>query len=129
MQKSFIAVTFLAFGLIMGCATRQGAVLDAGDSGRVVTVKNGEKLTINLSANHTTGYAWAYKAQPGAVAEPVGEAKYVAEKTDRVGAGGVEIWQFKATKTGHGNLKFEYRRPWEKDAPAAKTVTYTVEVK
>jgi inhibitor of cysteine peptidase len=129
MHKSFLSVTLLAVGFLTGCVSHPGAVLEVGDSGRLVTVKRGENLTIRLAANHTTGYAWTYKALAGAVVEPVGERLYLAEKTDRVGSGGVEIWQFRAIQHGQGTLKFEYRRAWEKDVPAGKTVTYTVEVK
>ena len=42
--------------------------------------------------------------------------------------GGVEIWRFKAMKAGKQGLSFEYRRPWEKGAPAAKMVTFSVTV-
>jgi predicted secreted protein len=45
-----------------------------------------------------------------------------------VGAGGVEVWRFKAMKAGRQGLQFEYRRPWEKGAPPAKIVTFSVTV-
>jgi predicted secreted protein len=38
------------------------------------------------------------------------------------------VWRFKAVKAGRQGLQFEYRRPWEKSAPPAKVVTYSVTV-
>ena len=45
------------------------------------------------------------------------------------GAGGVETWSFQAARSGREELRFEYRRPWEHDTPAARTVSYTLNVR
>ena len=94
-----------------------------------VSLKVGAVLEVRLEANHTTGYSWI--AAP--VANPVlmrqGAARYEEHATGgKAGVGGVEIWRFKAMKAGRQGLQFEYRRPWEKGAPAAKIVTYAVTV-
>jgi inhibitor of cysteine peptidase len=94
-----------------------------------VSLKVGAVLEVRLEANHTTGYSWI--AAP--VANPVlmrqGAARYEEHATGgKAGVGGVEVWRFKAMKAGKQGLQFEYRRPWEKGAPAAKIVTYAVTV-
>jgi predicted secreted protein len=42
------------------------------------------------------------------------------------GVGGFETWKLRATKVGRETLKFEYRRPWEKNVSPAKTVLFNV---
>jgi predicted secreted protein len=34
-----------------------------------------------------------------------------------------------ADRRGQEELRFEYRRPWEREAPAAQTVRYTIRVR
>jgi predicted secreted protein len=45
------------------------------------------------------------------------------------GGAGLQVFAFKAEKTGGGAIGFLYGRPWEKDKPAAETFTLTVSVK
>ena len=46
-----------------------------------------------------------------------------------VGVGGTTEWTLSAVKGGKAVVKLEYRRPWEKDKPAEKTFTFTVDVR
>ena len=46
-----------------------------------------------------------------------------------VGAGGFEIWTFRALKADSFELVFEYRRPWEKDIPAEHKQIVKIEIK
>jgi inhibitor of cysteine peptidase len=109
--------------------TAPGVTIVSGQTGGQVNVKIGAVLEVRLEANHTTGYSWI--AAP--VANPVlmrqGAAKYEEHAAGgKAGVGGVEVWRFKAVKAGRQGLSFEYRRPWEKNAPPAKIVTYSVSV-
>ena len=45
-----------------------------------------------------------------------------------VGAGGMEIWTFKALKADSIELLFEYRRPWEKNIPAEYKKIVKIEI-
>ena len=40
-----------------------------------------------------------------------------------------EAWLFVATQSGRQELRFEYRRPWEREAAAAKVLGYTIAVR
>jgi predicted secreted protein len=105
------------------------AVFRGGMAGGEANLKVGVVMEVRLDANHTTGHSWV--AVP--VADPVvvseGKAEYLENAAEnKVGAGGVEVWRFKAVKTGKETLHFEYCRPWEKNVPAAKTVTFQVTV-
>jgi inhibitor of cysteine peptidase len=44
------------------------------------------------------------------------------------GSGGTQIFQFAADVSGSAKITLEYRRPWEKDAPPAKTFSVTINV-
>jgi len=46
-----------------------------------------------------------------------------------VGSGGVEAWSFQASQSGRQELRFEYRRPWERDVAAARALHYTIAVR
>ena len=97
------------------------------DAGRAIEVERGRKVTLRLEANRSAGYRWSV-ATSGDALEPLGEPFYTAEKSV-AGAGGAEYWSFMAKRGGRQELRFEYRRPWEKDKPPAKALSYTVDVR
>ena len=116
-------------GTLGGKPEPPGVTVVTEQTGGQVSLKVGAVLEVRLEANHTTGYSWI--AAP--VANPVlmrqGAAKYEEHASGgKAGVGGVEIWRFKAVKAGKQGLSFEYRRPWEKNTPPAKVVTYSVTV-
>jgi predicted secreted protein len=97
----------------------------AGD----VSLKVGGRLEVHLDANHTTGYLWVQVPVEKPVLQGQGKAVYHENQSaGKVGVGGVEIWKFKAFRAGKQSLRFEYRRPWEKTASAAKTLSFDVTV-
>jgi predicted secreted protein len=95
--------------------------------GGVLEVRLHGVLEVQLPANHTTGYSWVAAPVANPILAMQGKAAYQESAAGgKAGVGGVETWRFKAVKAGTEGLKFEYRRPWEKDVPAAKTVTIQV---
>jgi predicted secreted protein len=66
----------------------------------------------------------------GAVLTTIGEPVYTPSgaPTSGVGSGGVEAWSFVANRSGRREVRFEYRRPWEREAAAAKALSYTITV-
>jgi inhibitor of cysteine peptidase len=128
-------VALVAALLVTAHAVVQGQTGMAG--GKVVTekttgpvsVKVGAILEVKLEANHTTGYSWIAAPSVDPVLVSQGKAAYQEHPAGgKVGVGGTEIWRFKAVKAGKQALQFEYRKPWEKTAPAAKTVLFSVVV-
>ena len=94
-----------------------------------VSLKVGAVLEVRLEANHTTGYSWVAAPVVNPVLMRQGRTAYQEHAAgSTVGAGGVEVWRFKAVKAGKQGLQFEYRRPWEKGSPPAKVVTFAVTV-
>jgi len=98
-------------------------------TGGDVSLKMGGELEVHLGANHTTGYSWVAAPMANPVLVSLGKTTYQENPAGgKAGVGGTEIWRFKAVKAGKQALQFDYRRPWEKSAPAAKTVTFQVTV-
>jgi predicted secreted protein len=98
------------------------------DSGRTVEVEHDQRVFVVLGANRTTGYAWTLEPpDPGPLAS-LGAPLY-APTGDLAGSGGTEIWFFAANRSGRQELHFHYARTFERAALAAKTVSFTLEVR
>ena len=135
MKKVLLAV----FGLILVAGIATGAVaasggegkninVDASHSGEQVQLSVGESLVVTLASNATTGYSWTLdkNSDEGVLHESGHE--YIAPNTTLVGAGGKEVWTFKAIKKGTSTISMEYSRPWEEGIPPVETFDLTVVV-
>lgn len=96
------------------------------DSGRTIEVERGQRVFFVLGANRTTGFDWTLDSGPGLLTS-LGNPVYAQGTVP--GAGGTEIWTFRASGGGKQELLFRYRRPQERDAPAARTTSYTISVR
>lgn len=111
------------------------------DTKITILTEVGRNFSFKLPSNPTTGYSWqlmslppdsinlldkSYK-QDRPMPEP-GQDSQVSE-TEIIGAGGFEIWTFRALKTDSFELLFEYRRPWEKNIPAENKKIVKIEIK
>jgi predicted secreted protein len=102
--------------------------VEESEAGTTIEMARGKRVTLRLEANHSTGHRWFLAASGDAGLEQMGEAFYTQEKAVP-GGGGAEYWTFRATRGGKKELRFEYRRPWERDKPAAKGLSYTINVR
>lgn len=126
---AFAAFLIAAHGVVAAQAGAAGVTVVTEQSGAEVRLKVGAVLEARLEANHTTGYSWIAVPVANPVLARQGAARYEEHAAGgKAGAGGVEVWRFKALKAGRQGLQLEYRRPWEKGAPAAKIVTFSVTV-
>ena len=98
-----------------------------GDSGQTIEVDRGQRVFVVLGANRTTGYEWTLENSSGPLIR-IGDPVYARGAT-QLGGGGTTLWFFAARAGGKQELRFEYRRPSQRDSPAAKTVSYTVSVR
>jgi len=82
----------------------------------------GREFTIELRANWTTGYQWQLRWPRDESFIKAVRREYIRPESGqpRVGAGGKEVWTFKAVKPATTLLSFKYTRPWEKNAVPAK---------
>lgn len=104
--------------------------LDNAADGTRIAIKLGGEVKVILDANLTTGFQWQTPSAPAPVLSPIGERAYAPRSAESryVGAGGMNIFRFRADNPGQTTLQFEYRRPWETTVAPAKTVRYVISV-
>jgi inhibitor of cysteine peptidase len=91
------------------------------DAGRKVTIPVGSSMIVRLEAKPGTGYGWQL-VRDGSPQLHL-ETPPVFEPRSKLEAGGVEdeVFRFRVQMPGTADLEFHYRRPWDKQTPAAKT--------
>ena len=104
--------------------------LDRDDDGGAVTLVVGNRLTVTLNANHTTGYTWGLVEPDASVLEQT-DHDYTVEDCppDWDGCGGYETWTFTAVSAGTTKLRLEEREwhaPEGGDLAGAFEVNVTV---
>ncbi|GAI03698.1 unnamed protein product, partial [marine sediment metagenome] len=114
--------------------TTQGAVVhvDEYDAGSQVELEQGQILVVTLESNPTTGYLWEQAENQESILEQMGEAEFKPSDTDEpplVGAGGWEIFRFKAISAGQMTLQLVYHRTWEEGVEPLKTFSCKVVVR
>ena len=93
-------------------------------------VKVAEEFVILAEGNITTGFSWFYCGKDTVDGVELKKNDYVTEETSRIvsGASGVFRFYFEAKKAGRYELKFENKRPWEKDVePMVNSIVVVVE--
>ena len=90
-------------------------------------VEVGDKITVKLCSNRTTGFQWDYETT---VENVVKEEDHDFEEPegDIVGAAGIEVWTFEAVEKGTTVVQMEYSQPWEGGSKAEWTYKMTVTV-
>jgi inhibitor of cysteine peptidase len=97
-----------------------------------VSVSNGKTITVQLTSNRTTGFAWTENAQ---ISDPtiVSQSGYnwvpPSDTGGKVGVAGDEVWTFKALQPGSSTIYEEYSQPWPGGQKAAWTFKLNVTVK
>ena len=100
--------------------SRTLALSEADDGSRIYVVQ-GDVLTVRLPANVTTGYGWsAAQAAPGVLQSPE-PPSYLPPAASLPGAAGTQTFTIPVIASGAGWLQLVYRRPFEKEAPPART--------
>ena len=134
MSPKYLSAVLLALATL-SCAAPGGrngtrpsvTALDQGASGRRVELSQGERLTVLLKGNPTTGFLW--EVLPGS--EPVlmqqGAARFTPASS-LPGAGGSYLFTFQAQQPGSALLHLVYRRPFAREAAPAGSFEVTVVV-
>jgi inhibitor of cysteine peptidase len=99
--------------------------VSAQDS-KPITVTTGQQFSVTLASNATTGYKWdlAKPLDPKALTLVTNE--YVRPTTRLVGAGGKEVWTFKAVSEGKTEIALKYFRPWETNVEPVEKTNFVV---
>ena len=126
-RKYIMALLLSVIVIAAGCDPGGTVSVSLGGD-EAISVREGQVLEIAIDSNPTTGYLWSLEGFSGMdVLASMGKYKYV-RGSDRIGAGGKQIFSFKAAKKGDAKLIFEYSREWEKSQAPAKRYTAKVTV-
>jgi inhibitor of cysteine peptidase len=124
-----LVLLLLIIGLA-GCQDRADAgstvELTAADSGRTITLAPGDRLSITLGSNASTGFRWVLTTEPDPAVVALSGSRYVAPETELVGAGRTEIWTFQATGEGTTTIELRYERSSGETAEEPFTLTTKV---
>jgi inhibitor of cysteine peptidase len=110
---------------------REEVNIDENDADSQVELEQGQILVVTLESNPSTGYSWEVVEIQESILEQMGEAEFKPSETGEpplVGAGGWEIFRFKAISAGQTSLKLVYHRPWEEGVEPTKTFSIQVVV-
>lgn len=122
--------------LLLGLAACQGqppqatpAIVQA-QSDALNPLGVGQIIEIALEGNAGTGYLWQVVAdgQPQ-LAAVAPSADATTAMPSRPGGPVLQRLRFRAEQPGQALLRLEYRRPWERGEPAARTAEYRVDVR
>ena len=98
------------------------------DASRPVTVDAGEEFFIALPSNETTGYTWSQAIDDGKILAYEGNV-YQNPSNGLIGAGGQQIFIYHANRSGTTSIHFSYARPFDQNAPPAKSLTFNATVR
>jgi predicted secreted protein/Tol biopolymer transport system component len=104
--------------------------VNEADDGGQIELELGKLLVVTLESNPSTGYRWELVENNNFVLKQFGETEFKSSDTSEpplVGAGGWEIFRFKAVSAGQTTLELIYHRPWE-DVEPLKTFSIQVTV-
>ena len=133
LRKGYIIAALLAvLTLGAGCSLFEGGALPAikltaNDNGRSIELQVGQVLAFTLNANPSTGYSWEMTKLDQKILQQLGEAEFTPDSA-LPGAGGKQIFRFKAVSAGQTALTLIYHRSWEKDVAPLKTFSLQVVV-
>ena len=102
-------------------------VTDKEDKGKV-TVPKGGTLVVKLPITTGTGYTWEVTKNNADRLKPAGKPTVEKPEKPVPGAKTTQVFRFDAAGAGTSELTLEYKRPFEKDKPPAKTYRLTAKV-
>jgi predicted secreted protein len=126
-KLSVLLITALVSNFVQRSLAAPPQALTEADANHKVVLGIGQDLMVKLESNRSTGYSWSLTESENPILTSLRKPTYKISGA-LPGAGGVETWTLRATKIGRETLKFEYRRPWEKKIPPAKTVLFHIAV-
>ncbi len=116
----------ISIGLMMFTQPRQLTLTEA-DAGKTVQAHTGDQISIQLSANVTTGYSWAIDKTDTTVLTLQRET-YTPYPGGGLGSGGTAVFTFRAQQPGTVHLQLKYWRSWMGDSSIARRYDVTIQV-
>lgn len=101
------------------------------NDGGQIELELGRILVVTLESNPSTGYRWELVENNESILKQFGQSEFKPSETSdppMVGAGGWEIFRFKAVSAGQMTLKLVYHRSWEEGVEPLKTFSIQIVV-
>ena len=105
----------------------ENLTLTNADQGKSFEVQQGDKFTIKLDENPSTGYVWAVETTDDEIIQ-LKSSDYNLAPNRGMGGGGQRILIFEANKVGVAHLGLKRWRSWEGDAAAVEHYAVTIQV-
>jgi len=121
-----LLILFMSHGCAQESVMKKKKVFSGSET--PFAMKIDDEFVLTLESNPTTGYRWQFADKPDEKIVRFISSEYKAPETKLVGAGGNEVWTFKAAGKGKTTINLIYVRPWEKDTPPARTATVIIVV-
>jgi inhibitor of cysteine peptidase len=100
--------------------------LTKADHGRVVQLRLGDAISLELPDNPAAGYQWAIDGREDA-ALTAASSEFKPSGAG-VGGGGIETWTLTARAAGRTALMLKCWRPWEGESSVVDRFAVTIEV-
>jgi inhibitor of cysteine peptidase len=111
---ALLALVTVIFAPQVGFADTRA--ISGADNGGEVHLKTGATLELRLKSNPSTGYTWQVEPGSTPLLKLVRQSQTKAAELG-VGRPIVQVFLFKAVRSGEGFLQLHYVRSWEKPAP------------
>ncbi|AKB37288.1 hypothetical protein MSSAC_2698 [Methanosarcina siciliae C2J] len=104
-----------------------GQVVTEADNGTNISLNNGEKFTLQLRGNPTTGYSWQLNVSEGL---SILSEDYTQDPAPEgyTGVSGIYTWVIQAVDPGSQQVNGIYKRLWENTTGTEDNFTLAVEV-
>ena len=138
MKKTIVvALGLLAIAIIIGvtgvaAGGNETVTVNEAYNGKQIEVSVGDIINIELESNPTTGFMWTLAATSAEGVLQKVDNSYEADESAEpavCGAGGKEIWTFKALAAGETTVSMEYSQNWDGGIKADRSFDLTVVVK
>jgi len=101
--------------------------LDESSDGQAITLRVGERFTLTLAENPSTGFRWQLVADAAPLCSVA--ADHFEPAVHPPGRPGMHSWEFEAAQAGDARIALAYRRAWERRRAPARTFTLHVQVR
>lgn len=134
MNSRCLGGALLTLGLALSVTSRGGeerkTILTVKDNDANVKLAKGATLIVRLEGTAGTGFSWTIAKNDKTTLKPLGEPK-VKTPDGAKKIGGARVWEFtfQTLDAGISELLLEYKRPFEKDKPAAKSFKAKIEIR
>ena len=98
------------------------------DHGRSIEAQVGDRITVSLEENPTTGFRWAVDKNDDDVVA-LSSSEYAVVPRSRVGGGGQRVVTFEVRKTGASAIQLKLWRAWEGDQSVTQRFAVTLRVR